>query len=392
MKSYKHLYSRTIGPAQGSFHGLHFAAHSHHPWPDATREAQTQYWDDSARWLDHKWDHVFGQVLHQAKQNIAALLKLDDPELICPATSTHEAFTRLFSVFEPGRPIKVLTTSSEFHSFSRQMRRFEERPEFEVTRVATTPFETFTNRFSAEAAKGGYDVVFLSQVFFDSGFEVRDLGTVIDAVPSKDTLIVIDGYHAFCAVPVSLAKYQSRIFYLAGGYKYAQSGEGCCFMIVPPGCQLRPANTGWMAHFESLHHAQGHTKGALVEYDKKGSRFAGATFDPSGWYRFNAVMKLWRDQGLDVDRIHFHVRSLQGMLLKGLSQRSTELLRREQIITPVDSDHYGHFLTFEVPHADAVVKRLAQKAVTVDSRGNNLRIGIGIYHDPVDIEQLLTLI
>ena len=28
---------------------LHFAAHSHHPWPDVTRDAQVQAWDDAAR-------------------------------------------------------------------------------------------------------------------------------------------------------------------------------------------------------------------------------------------------------------------------------------------------------------------------------------------------------
>ena len=26
---------------------LHFAAHSHHPWPDATQAAHARYWEDA---------------------------------------------------------------------------------------------------------------------------------------------------------------------------------------------------------------------------------------------------------------------------------------------------------------------------------------------------------
>ena len=33
---------------------LHFAAHSHHPWPDVTRDAQLATWDTAARLQDGK--------------------------------------------------------------------------------------------------------------------------------------------------------------------------------------------------------------------------------------------------------------------------------------------------------------------------------------------------
>ena len=55
---------------------LHFAAHSHHPWPDVARDAQLQAWDDAARWIDAKWSHVFDTVVPQAQGHVARLLKL----------------------------------------------------------------------------------------------------------------------------------------------------------------------------------------------------------------------------------------------------------------------------------------------------------------------------
>ena len=41
---------------------LHFAAHSHHPWPDATEAAHARYWSDSAALADRKWERVLGET------------------------------------------------------------------------------------------------------------------------------------------------------------------------------------------------------------------------------------------------------------------------------------------------------------------------------------------
>ncbi|MEO8361545.1 MAG: aminotransferase, partial [Vicinamibacteria bacterium] len=55
----KHLYSRFLSASPGR---LHFAAHSHHPWPDVTRDAQIKAWEDAALMADLKWERVFGTV------------------------------------------------------------------------------------------------------------------------------------------------------------------------------------------------------------------------------------------------------------------------------------------------------------------------------------------
>ncbi|MDQ1568642.1 MAG: hypothetical protein QOF96_3522, partial [Actinomycetota bacterium] len=53
-------FSRFLGAVPGR---LHVAAHSHHPWPDVTFDAQQQAWLDAARLMDDKWDEVLGVVL-----------------------------------------------------------------------------------------------------------------------------------------------------------------------------------------------------------------------------------------------------------------------------------------------------------------------------------------
>ena len=213
---------------------------------------------------------------------------------------------RLFSALPHDRPARVLTTDSEFHSFTRQLARLEEDRLVIAERVATEPFDSFPARFAAAAARG-HDLVFVSQVFFNSAATAGDLAALVAAVPENDTLIVIDGYHGFMALPTDFSRLAQRAFYLAGGYKYAMAGEGACFMHCPPGYAPRPRDTGWFAAFGALTGAQ---RG--VPYGDDGSRFLGATFDPSGLYRLAAVLD-WIDAiGLTVEAIHAHVLGARG--------------------------------------------------------------------------------
>jgi len=162
---------------------LHFAAHSHHPWPDVTREAQAQAWDDAARLMDDKWEHVLGPVLDEVRGHVAQHLNLPDPSTIAVAPNTHEFLKRLLSCFPADRPIRILTSDGEFHSFTRQIARLEEERLVEVTRVPAEPFTTFEDRFYS-AAQQGFDLVFVSQVFFNSGFALdgRYLGNATATV------------------------------------------------------------------------------------------------------------------------------------------------------------------------------------------------------------------
>ncbi|HTT85055.1 MAG TPA: hypothetical protein VMF67_16375, partial [Rhizomicrobium sp.] len=115
---------------------LHAAAHSHHPWPDVTLGAQEQAWRDAARLLDRKWQHVFGSVIPQAQAHVARVLHLPDPGTIVFGPNTHSFVTRIVSCLPPTRPIRILTTGSEFMSFARQIARLEEDGAAIVTRIA----------------------------------------------------------------------------------------------------------------------------------------------------------------------------------------------------------------------------------------------------------------
>jgi len=379
---------------------LHFAAHSHHLWPDVSFDAHVQAWNDAARLADNKWGKVFSEIVPRAQAHVARRLGLSDPASVAFAPNTHELLMRVLSCLPFGRPLRVLTTDAEFHSFARQAARMEEEGAMEVTRIPAAPFASFTERF-AEAAAGnppglpagpgqpGWDLVYLSHVFFNSGYAVPDLARIVARIP-RATMVVIDGYHAFGAIPVDVSALEGRIFYLAGGYKYAMSGEGCCFLHAPParlangdeGYGARPRDTGWFAAFGALEDAQGL---GTVPYAPGGARFLGATFDPSALYRFNAVMDWLDAEGLSPARIHAHVVGLEERFVAGLGKDLP--FGEAHLVVPLAEKSRGQFLTFELGAAAEIHQRLLEADIVTDVRGDRLRFGFAIYHDADDIDR-----
>ena len=380
--TYKQHYSRYFKEHPQS---LHFAPHSHHYWPDVTRDAQLAYWDDSARGVDHKWDIVFGERVPAVQRYLAALLNHPHPEQFVFAGNTHELLYRVISSFAPDKPLKILSTDSEFHSFARQIRRLQERSNVQFESVPTEPYETFEARWLDAIKQGSFDIIFTSQVFFNSGVVAPDPLTWLDEVPEQ-TQIIIDGYHGCGAIPTDLSTIADRVFYLAGGYKYLQAGEGCCFMAVPKSCQLRPEFTGWFADFANLAKPQQ----ASVQYADDGMRFAGATMDFSAVYRLESVLEWWHRDGLSVETMHAYVQRLQQEFLAILDEVEHPHIHRGNLIVN-DLAHHGHFLTFKLANATLVeqlAEQLSNCGIETDYRGERLRFGFAIYHDVADYQQL----
>src|SRR5262249_27765642 len=228
---------------------IHLAAHSHHFWPDAACDAHRRALADPARRADNKWETIFGELIPRAQRGVAAILGLPDPATIAFAPNTHDFVRRLFSALPAGATPRVLTSDSEFHSFTRQISRLEEDGLPAVARLAPRPFASFSQRLAPPARRGGHHPLFVSQVFFNSAGACGSLDAIAAAVRDPQTLVAFDGYHGFMALPTALAGNADRAFYLAGGYKYAMAGEGVCFMHCPGGFAMRPRDTRLFAAF-----------------------------------------------------------------------------------------------------------------------------------------------
>ncbi|SFJ37218.1 Selenocysteine lyase/Cysteine desulfurase [Caulobacter sp. UNC279MFTsu5.1] len=377
----KDLFSRALAAAPGR---LHMAAHSHHLWPDATLAAQVEAWKDAALLADHKWDKALGQVYPAAQALVAGELSLPSPDSLVFAPNTHTLLAALKSAIDR-RPVRVLSTDGEFHSFRRQARRWVEAGEIALTLVESdapnSQHGDFAERFLTTARDGDFDLIFVSHVFFKSGLVFDRVWELADLARPEAPWVVIDGYHGFRAVPTNLAAVADRVFYLAGGYKYAMAGEGAAFLHAPPGFGPRPVLTGWYAEFGDLEGPPGG-----VGYARDAGRFLGATFDPSGLYRFVAAGRMLEAEGLTTAAIAGHVAGLQRSLLARIAAGEAGPLKDTVVLNPPGEGPQARFLALRHPSAQAWKQALGEKGVVVDVRDDVLRIGLSIYHDEADLE------
>lgn len=377
MASWKRLFRRSLEAAPGR---LHLAAHSHHLWPDASLDGHTAAWADAALLADRKWEPLFEQVIPEAQAHIAEELNLPEPSAIAFAANTHDLLIRLVSA-RSERPLRVLASDGEFHSFRRQAARWVESGAVQLETVPLAPFESFPERLHRAIAETSPHLVLVSHVFFQTGWVLGGLERLAETARNAGAWLVLDSYHAFMAIEADLSAIADCTFYLGGGYKYAMSGEGLGFLYAPQGLATRPEITGWFAEFDAL------AVGARgVGYAPDWRRFLGATFEPTPFYRFNAVRRMLAAHGLDTAAINRHVAPLRRRLEQAIEAGDAGPLQEAEVLNPAPADGpCARFLALRHSQAQAWRTALAERNVHIDARGDVLRIGLGLYHDPEDI-------
>lgn len=372
---YRHLFQRALAAAPGR---LHFAAHSHHLWPDASFVGQVAAWEDGVRLADRKWDRVMGELWPAAQAHVARELNLPDPASVVFAGNTHDFLVRIVSAL-PDRPVRILSSDGEFHSFRRQQQRWVEAGAAEVAVEPAGP--GLVDRLIARAAAFRPDLILVSQVMFGTGQVVDGLERLATLSRPEGPWLVVDGYHGFMALETDLSAIADRAFYLAGGYKYAMAGEGVAICHAAPGFAPRPVVTGWYAEFEDLTAPPGG-----VGYAPDARRLLGATFDPSGLYRFVAVRDMLAGEGLDTAAISAHAAALRDRLLARIGETA---LARAELLNPPGDGPCARFLAFRSAEAPRWQAALAGQDIVTDVRGDVLRIGFGLYQTARDVDALI---
>lgn len=356
------------------------SGHSHQAWPDRGLAGQTRAWEDAARWVDDKWDHAFERA-DRVREGYRRLL--GDPDgRYSLAASTHDLLVKLLSALPLAERPRLVTTDEEFYSLRRQLLRLEEEG-IEVVRVPSRPAASVGERLAA-AVDDRTAAVLTSTVFFLSARIAGDLAPAAEACRRHGAILVLDVYHQLNVVPFSLAERGLLDAYVvAAGYKYCQLGEGNAMLRYPRDCDLRPVATGWFAEFGELTAA---TERHRVRYSAGDDRFAGATYDPTSHYRAAEVFDFFREQGLTPE------------LLRELSQHQVGLLRGlvDALDLPPEVLDYerdlpleetGGFVALRTPHAGTFHRRLKERGVFTDFRGDLLRLGPAPYVTDRQIEE-----
>jgi kynureninase len=351
---------------------LLLTGHSHQAWPDRGFEGQQTAWLDAARYVDDKWDQAFLRA-QRVREGFAALLEDREGDFALGA-NTHELVVRLLSALPLSARPRLVSTGGEFHSIRRQLDRLEEAG-LAIVRVPERPISSLAGRL-ADAVDDRTSLVLVSAVFFDTGRIARGLREVAERCRRHGSRLLVDAYHALNVVPFSLPEEGlGEAFVVGGGYKYCQLGEGNCFLRIPPGTDLRPVVTGWYSEFTAL--ADGHGQERVV-YGQGGDRFAGATYDPTSHYRAAEVFDFFREQGLTPTLLREVSRHQIGVLAS-----TFDALDLDPAVLSRDRDcpleEIGGFLALRSGGAAELVRRLRERGVWVDARGETLRLGPAPY-------------
>ncbi|MCK6544903.1 aminotransferase class V-fold PLP-dependent enzyme [Myxococcota bacterium] len=361
-------YSRFLDPIDARGEIL-LTGHSHQAWPDVARDGQIEAWDDAARFVDDKWDRVFGELIPELQRHVAMRLGSSRPTDLALGQNTHELVYRLASCFPPNAT--VVTTDSEFHSLRRQLTRFEEDGA-RIVRVPVDDARTFAGRFLDAVRTESPAWVALSYVLFTTSRVITELPEILAELAKRDVPVLVDVYHAFNVLTLDVDRWPGRVFVTGGGYKYAQSGEGVCWMLLPEAARtMRPRQTGWFSHFAGLDGAQG-----AIDYGDGGARFLGSTFDPTSVYRAVHVMRFFEREGLTPAVLTAQSQAQTGVLMHEI-RRAGLNLRGLELATP-DTGR-GGFVTLRTPRAAALKKALRAAGVHTDVRGELLRLGPAPY-------------
>lgn len=356
---------------------LLLTGHSHQAWPDRGFEGQMEAWTDAAEWIDAKWERAFAKA-ERVKAGFARLL--GDTQLgdtggaLALASNTHELVCRFLSALPLAERPKLVSTHGEFHTIRRQLDRLEEEGWVEIVRVpASDP--GLLAELLIDALDDRTAAVLVSSVLFQSARWVPGLGEVMAAARRCGAEMLVDTYHALGVLPYSLEdEGLGDAYVVGGGYKYCQLGEGNCFLRLPADCRLRPIYTGWYAEFETLQTEPG----GQVSYGAEGWRFAGSTYDPTSHYRAAAVFDFFEEAGLTASFLRRVSQHQMGVLTQAFDALdiNPEVLSRDR---DIELDQVGGFLVLESAQAGEFSRRLSERGVLTDSRGNRLRLGPAPY-------------
>ena len=353
--------------------------HSHQAWPDAARQAQLEAFEVAAEQVDDKWGDAL-RVADEVRAFVAGRIGAEAGE-IALASSTHELVARFLSAMPEGRR-HVVTTTGEFHSARRQLARLGEAG-LEVDWVEALPAATLAERLAARLRPDTFAVL-VSSVLFETASVVPHLAELARQARALGAHVLVDAYHAFAVVPFDVASLGGDVFVTGGGYKYAQWGEGNCFLRVPHGTDLRPVYTGWFSDFAGLAHHRGDPRAQRVGYGPRpADLFAGSTYDPTSHYRARAVARFFDAQGLTDGALRALSLAQTGRLLAGLEGFDVR--------TPRAEPERGGFVTVRLDDASGTVERLRARGVFVDARGELLRFGPAPYLTDAEIDEALAI-
>lgn len=221
-------------------------------------------------------------------------------------------------------------------------------------------------------------IVNTNRVLFESSW-LMDLEPVVEAAHSHGSYVLVDDFHGTGIVPVDVHSLAID-FLVTGALKWLCGGQGIAFLYVRQELidQLDPLVVGWFG-----------TKGPFdferssLRLRDDARRFETGTYTlPQAW---TAAGGLELIQEVGVGNIRAHNLELTGEVIRRADTLGLEVL------SPREPARRGGLVRVRVPggraRAEAVLHRLLERDVVLDSRSDTLRISPHFFNETDDVER-----
>ena len=362
---------------------LLFTGHSHQAWPDVAFRGMEEYAEMTSLHVDKKWGFAFEKT-EKLRQYLRTFY--DDPDgLYCREQNTHVLLVSWLSSLDLRNKPKIITTTGEFHSMYRQLRRLEEEG-LEIVYLPHEDDALLLQRMEEELDEQTAAVM-LSRVYFMTGELNARLSDIARLTHRAEIPLMIDDYHGTNVIPLSLRdEGMEHVYLLIGGYKYLQWGESNCFLRFPKDCPLRPAVTGWFSAFGQLDKPRTRES---VDFDDGDQKFATGTYDPVSQYRAAAVCDFFEKEGLTPSLLQKQYQ-LQVSFLRTLFDEQNHKESGLEHANRRGLNETGGFLALQSAHARELRASLLKEGIFTDARDNTIRLGPAPYTTSEQCRQVIS--
>src|SRR5919205_889495 len=360
--------------------GIHLLSHSLGPVPRAARESMIAYID---AWEHHTsedaWATSWWELSRRVGDRIARILG-GAPGSVQIQPNATIALATVASCFDfrTGRN-KVVTTALDFPS----MEYFWDGQRQIGARIEVIPssdgISVSTERI-LEAIDDETCLVALAHTSYCSSYRV-DVRPIVERAHAKGALVLLDVYQSAGVVQLSAADWNVD-FLIGGTIKWLCGGPSCGYLYVRPDLQrdLRPRLTGWVAHDSPFDFAH-----APMRYARSVRRFAQGT--PSIPALYSAIPGLEIIEAVGVSDIAAESQRRTQLMIEFASERGWT------INTPREKSQRGGSVMIGVNEPPAMVERLAERRVFVDSRPSaGLRMSPHFFNTDEEIEEALNIL
>jgi kynureninase len=361
--------------------GIHLLSHSLGPMPLATRESMLAYCD---AWEHHTsedaWANAWWELSRRVGDRMARIIGgVPGSVQIQPNASIALASVASCFDFASDKRNKVVTSALDFPSMEYIWEaqktlgaKIEIVPSPDGIRV---PLEDILAAIDPATA-----LVAMSHTSFRSSYRV-DAKAIVERAHRVGALVLLDVYQSAGAVELDASAW-SVDFLIGGTIKWLCGGPACGYLYVRPDLQrdLKPRLTGWVAHDAPFDFAH-----SPMRYARSVRRFAQGT--PSIPALYSALPGLQMIEEVGIEAIARESRRRTEWMIEFALERAW------QVNTPGDVNERGASVMIGVDDGPAMVERLAERRVFVDSRpGVGLRISPHFFNTDEEVQEAMTIL